>query len=162
MVYKIRKTKGRHPQEPKTDQREIPTDIRHSMVMQHEDGKSDHQIGLLYDKHHYIVGRVIERAKEKAERHSRPLLDISNIYNSPRRRHRPRVFTDNQEREIHNKATKNQPTRAKSALAYISEMELEYSESMFQKIMYKFRQHHLPSAEKPKLNRRVLLVTGHT
>jgi hypothetical protein len=43
--------------------------------------------------------------------------------------------------------------RAKTALAHIKDMDLKCSESTFEKVIYKFRQHHLPGAKKPKLNK---------
>jgi hypothetical protein len=51
-----------------------------------------------------------------------------------------------------NKITKNRLTRKKPALQHISELGLKCKESTFEKLIYKFWLHHLPGAEKPKLN----------
>ena len=40
------------------------------------------------------VSRVIERAKKRSKERGVPLLDITNVQNSPKKRGHPRKFTD--------------------------------------------------------------------
>jgi hypothetical protein len=79
-------------------------------------GDTDGEIAKFYKADRTTANKVIERAKRRAKRDRVPLQALSNVQNSPGKRHRSRVFSDGEEREIVNKITKNRPTRRKPAL----------------------------------------------
>ena len=152
MVHKNRKTKGIKPLVRKTDRRETDPAIRHRMVVKSMEGTTLRDIARFYEKDRSTVVKIVQKAERRAKRDRVPLQALSNVQNSPGKRHRPRVYTDGEEREIYNKVTKNRAERKKPALAHIAEIGLKCKESTFEKLMYKFRSHHLPGGEKPELN----------
>ena len=76
MPHKIRKTKGIKPHQPKTSRTLIPTEIRYAMLSDSMSGMTDRDIGRKHDKDRQQVLRTITKAKERAERDNRALLDI--------------------------------------------------------------------------------------
>jgi len=90
MVHKIRKTKGIKPREPK----ELDDATRHGIIICHMHEDTDADIARFYSKSRRTVAAVIGRAKKRSKRDRIPLQALSNIQNSPGKRHRPRVFSE--------------------------------------------------------------------
>ena len=122
------------------------------MVALHAFGHSDNQIAQFYDRPHQTVGRIIHKWEQWAEPNSKPLRDITNVQNTPGKRGRRRVFTDDQELDIKEYMYENRLKRRKTERQWIDELELPCSELTFQKLMYKYHSYYLLGGQKPELN----------
>ena len=156
MVHKNRKTKGIKPHQPKTSRTLIPTEIRYAMLSDSMSGMTDRDIGRKHDKDRQQVLRTITKAKERAERDNRALLDIHNVQETPRKWGRKRKFTNMEKENIVSNVTSTHEKRVKTALQWVKDLDLDCLDTTFTRIMYKHRLHHLPSGEKPELNPRCM------
>lgn len=152
MPKKIYFTKGRCPRPNKTDRTEVSEAMRHGMVVKSLDGISQHKIAEFYGKPQCTVSRTLKDATERAERRGNPLSDIENVQRTPGKRKRPVKFGTPQKEEIVKKVKFGREPRELKAHEWIEDLELNCSESTFTKMMYEYRLHFLPGAEKPELS----------
>jgi hypothetical protein len=115
MPYKIRKTKGIKPRQPKTSRTLILTEIRYVMLSDYMSGMTDRDIRRKHDKDRRQVLQTITKAKERAERDNRPLLDIQNIQETPGKWGRKRKFIDVEKENIVSNVTLTHEKRVKTA-----------------------------------------------
>ncbi len=115
MPHKIRKTKGIKPHQPKTSCTLIPTKIRYTMLSDSMSGITDRDTGQKHDKDRWQVLRTITKAKERAKRDNRPLLDIHNVQETPGKWGRKRKFTDIEKENIVLNVTLTHKKRVKTA-----------------------------------------------
>ena len=115
MPHKIFKSKGIHPHQPKTSRTLIPTEIRYAMLSDKVSGMSDLDIGRKHQKDRRQVLRTITQAKVRAERDNRPLLDIQNVQETPRKWGRKRKFTNVEKENIVSNVTSTHKKRVKTA-----------------------------------------------
>ena len=83
MPYKTYKSSGIHPQEPKTLRTLIPDETRYAMLSDYVSGDTYADIGRKHRQYKRQALRTITKAKERAERDNRPLLDIANVQETP-------------------------------------------------------------------------------
>jgi len=79
MPHKIWKSNGIHPTEPRTMRRLVPTETRFAILSDHVSGDTDRDIARKHSRERSVVHRTIDRAKVRANRDSRALLDIYNV-----------------------------------------------------------------------------------
>lgn len=152
MVQKIRKTKGVCPRQPKTLRTLIPTETRFAMLSDKVSGMGDYEIGRKHNKNRRQVLLTITKARERAERYNRPILDQRNVQETPGKWGRKRTFSEVAKEDIARKVLFLRESRKKTAQEWIEDLSLDCSISTFTRLMYEKRLHYLPGGEKPELN----------
>jgi len=97
-------------------------------------GMTDRDIGRKHNKDRRQVLRTITKAKERAERDNRPLLDIQNVQETPGKWGRKRKFTDMEKENIVSNVTSTHEKRVKTAHQWVKDLDLDCSDTTFTRI----------------------------
>lgn len=92
------------------------------MLSDKENGMGDREIGRKHHKDRRQVLRTITRARERAERDNRPILDVRNVQETPRKWGRKRKFSEVEKEDIARKVRFSRETRAKTAQEIIEDL----------------------------------------
>jgi hypothetical protein len=152
MPHKIRKTKGVTPHKNKTDRTLIPTEIRYAMVSDKAFGMTDLDIGRKHNKNRRQVLRTITKAKERARRDNRLLLDPHNVQETPKKWGRKRAFAEVEKKNIVSEVISTHAKRVKTAEQWVKDLDLPCLDTTFTRIIYEYRLHYFPGGENPELN----------